>query len=60
MLAVFGDAGSGGGPIAEFVEPIIDLADIGAPSERWELKTVDSVIPEPIAQAVNGDRHFEI
>lgn len=58
LLAVFGEGGAG--PIAEFVEPIIDLAEIGNPPKRWELKIVDSVVPGPIVQAVSSDRHFEI
>ncbi len=60
LLAVFGEGGTGGGPIAEFIEPVIDLADIGAPPERWEMKTVDAVVRGPVAQAVGSDRHFEI
>lgn len=58
LLAVFGEGGTG--PMAEFVEPMIDLAEIGTPPERWELKIVDSVVSGPIAQAVSSDRHFEI
>lgn len=60
LLAVFGEGGGSGGPIAEFVEPIIDLADIGEPAERWEMKTVDAVVRGPVAQVVSGNRHFEI
>lgn len=60
LLAFVGEGGVSGGPVAEFVEPLLDLADVGQPSERWELKTVDAVIDAPLAQAVSGNRHFEI
>ena len=62
LLGVFGVSGSGDGPLAAFVEPIIEQADahfFEAP-DRWELKTVEPQFEATFTRLAHSERHFEI
>ncbi len=62
LLSVFGDSGSGDGPLAAFVEPLIEQADVHfleAP-DRWELKTVEPQYEAAFTRLAQAGRHFEI
>ena len=62
LLGVFGDSGSGDGPLAAFVEPILEQVEarlFEAP-DHWELKTVEPHYEAAFTRLAQSERHFEI